>query len=127
MQNCKPCDHWCADQIPDEDNNVRDKGCITNCQQPETFDDTIINNNEAKNMIRQMEICRKREQCLINMNCQLQAELEKSDKKFDCMFEMLINIEKDLKTAQEDNCLAAKLDKVLHLTLSRCSDNCDNK
>ncbi|XP_027846606.2 uncharacterized protein LOC114126790 [Aphis gossypii] len=114
-----------------------------------------IKKNETANIQQQVEIFRKRVECMLKMNCQLQSELKKTirtnllmeqyiswpyavnngkvefpgrndlDQRFDCLSEELKKIRNDLKPIQNDKYIVSKLEKILHIPLPGCLNICN--
>ncbi|XP_022179380.1 uncharacterized protein LOC111039999 [Myzus persicae] len=114
-----------------------------------------IKKNEIENIKQQVEIYRKRLECMLKMNYQLQFELQKSirknllmeqhitwpyavnngkvefpgkndlDQRFDCLFKELEKVRNDLKPIQNDNYIVSKLEKILHIPLPGCLNTCN--
>ncbi|XP_025205185.1 uncharacterized protein LOC112601665 [Melanaphis sacchari] len=114
-----------------------------------------IKKNETENIKQQVEIFRKRVECMLKMNHQLQSELKKTirtnllmeqyiswpyavnngkvefpgkndlDQRFDCLFKELKKIRNDLKPIQNDKYIISKLEKILNIPLLGCLNTCD--
>ncbi|KAF0717169.1 Uncharacterized protein FWK35_00032950, partial [Aphis craccivora] len=131
--------------VPQQTNHLNSKESISE----------KIKKNETANILQQVEIFRKRVECMLKMNCQLQSELKKSirtnllmeqyiswpysvnngkvefpgkndlDQRFDCLSEELKKIRNDLKPIQNDKYIVSKLEKILHIPLPGCLNTCN--
>ncbi|XP_026811273.1 uncharacterized protein LOC113552624 [Rhopalosiphum maidis] len=129
--------------------------CRTNHSNSKESISEKIKKNETENIKQQVEILRKRVECMLKMNYQLQSELKKTiranllmeqyiswpysvnngklefpgkndlDQRFDYLFKELEKIRNDLKPIQNDKYIVSKLEKILHISQLKCLNTCN--